>query len=367
MKQIIIIGSNHHNTLSMVRCIGKQYNELILILVGEEGYVAKSKYIRQCIVIKDDFELRSLIERRRELFSNSIIISCSDTSVQVLDNCRKILPINAVYFSCSTPGRITEMMDKTEQVKLAKKLGFRVPQTIEVISGSTWDSELIQYPCIVKPNQSYIGGKHIEICHNLEDLHQAISLFPKGISLQIQKYIIKKFEIVIPGFSSGNIIKTPAYILKHRDCSGATTFSSVKIIGDRELQLIEKIQSLIHTIEYDGLFGFEFIYDGNDYYFIELNLRNDATCFSIAKAGYNIPGKYIFSKTNDYDNIDYKIKEIKSIVEFNDFSFVLQKKLGLWRWIKDLRSAECKYYYDTEDIKPFLFWMYNKFIKRIRG
>lgn len=373
MKRIIIIGTNHHNTLSMVRCIGKEYGNITLILVGNKGFVAKSKYVKDCIVVKDDTELKKLIETDSILFSNSIIISCSDSSVQVLDNCRNILPIDTECFSCSKPGQVTDMMDKTEQVKLAQKHGFKVPQTMEIISGSIDVINFSSFPCILKPNQSYVGGKHIEICKTKEDLIQAVSRFQKGISLQIQQFIAKELEIVIPGYSSNHVIETPAYILKHRDNSGATTFSTVKNFEGKEQPLLERIRSFIKDIGYDGLFGFEFIYSGEDYYFIELNLRNDATCYSLAVAGYNLPIRYIQSKLHQINIKNDTIPEINSIVEFNDFSFVLRRKLGVKGWLRDLKSSKCKFYYDPCDIKPFIFasfewlnsWTIKKLMKRL--
>ena len=46
------------------------------------------------------------------------------------------------------------------------------------------------------------------------------------------------------------------------------------------------------------------------------------------------------------------VRTINSMVEFNDFNFVLKGKVGLFKWIREYKGAECKYFYSSADPKP---------------
>ena len=47
MRRIIIIGASHHNTLSVVRCIGEAFGQIELVIVGcVKSFVSKSKYVK---------------------------------------------------------------------------------------------------------------------------------------------------------------------------------------------------------------------------------------------------------------------------------------------------------------------------------
>ena len=93
-----------------------------------------------------------------------------------------------------------------------------------------------------------------------------------------------------------------------------------------------------------------------NYYFIEINLRNDATNYSVTKAGVNLPLTYIYAKQNgDYLSLlNNSIKTISSMVEFRDFSFVMNKKIGLFKWMYQKKHCKCLYFYNKKDIKPYL-------------
>ena len=54
MRRIIIIGASHHNTLSVVRCIGEAFGQIELVIVGcVKSFVSKSKYVKNVTFLKD--------------------------------------------------------------------------------------------------------------------------------------------------------------------------------------------------------------------------------------------------------------------------------------------------------------------------
>ena len=55
------------------------------------------------------------------------------------------------------------------------------------------------------------------------------------------------------------------------------------------------IKSFIKSIGYKGLFSVEFMITKDKAYFLEVNLRNDGTCYITTQAGVNMPAIWTFS------------------------------------------------------------------------
>lgn len=280
------------------------------------------RYIGDLCCIDSYERLIEVFSKNNTKYMNSVVICCSDVAAQIIDSNLNTLREDVKFFTCGRQGFITDLMDKTRQVEIAHKYGLSVPESLTVSNNTKVPTECNILPCLIKPAQSYEGGKKVIVCHSLEELRNAFSKFPANIELQVQQFIKKSFEIVLPGVSVNGDVKIPAVVLKHRDNSGATTYSTVSAPDNSVLPVIDKCCELIKGIGYEGLFGFEFIFDGLEYYFIELNLRNDATCYSVVKAGCDLPNYYIDRVSGEKASIESLAvdKSMNSMVEFNDFS-----------------------------------------------
>lgn len=357
MNHCVVIGGTHHNTLSVVRSLGKEGVEVDVILEDEcddKSYVLTSRYAHKYYKVKDAHEA---IKVFREQYSNKFpVIFCSD-DVAALYN-----KDTACY------------MNKQVQVELAKDSGFVVPESSDFVVGN--DAPAVPcFPCIVKPLESINGGKRFAVCQDKKDLLNVLSAYDKGVMVQIQQYVERDYEIVVDGVCINDDIITPGYILKYRDYLGGTSFSTTYPIEILPKDICEKIKKMVAKIGHEGLFGVELIISNNEYYFIEINLRNDATTYALAVAGVNLPYIYFLAKQGlDYhEEANKVVREINSIVEFRDFPFVLKGKVSPWQWWKDYSHSECKYFYDKADMDPFrlarnqfICSLFGKVIKRLK-
>jgi len=292
MREIIVIGASHHNTLSVVRCIGEVFGQIELILVGcKRSYVSKSKYVSNATFLSD-YNALYLWAKENKSTTTPIIVSCADGVSQVFDAHYEELRHHYVFFNAGKDGKLTYYMNKQNQVELAKEVGFLTPDSV-CYTNTDNVSGFKTYPCIVKPLQSYLGGKKIWECKTAKELQNAIKAAPEGVLLQVQELVNNEHEIVLPGLITKDAIYVPGYILKHRDFLGGTTYSSVKKHNSYTNYLVACSETMLRKIGYEGLFGVEAMFDGNKYVFIELNLRNDATCYSMCVAGVNLPAMYI--------------------------------------------------------------------------
>ena len=354
--KIIVIGVTHHNTLGMVRCLGKAgYGVDYLVLTDgkDDSFVTYSRYVKKAITIKgDDCLLDILLGLKRDASETYVIISCTDGAAHILDVNYEILKEHFHFFNSGESGLMTNYMNKKIQTVLAEKAGLSIP----------WSKELanvgieMAYPCILKPVQSINGGKQIIICKNELEFTKGKSTFDDGVEVLVQEFIKKESEIVVLGVSTQGGISIPGYIQKHREHDGGTTYSSVFDISSLPVNILNGCKKLVSSMHYTGLFGIEFLISGGNYYFVEINLRNDATTYALAVAGVNLPQLYINSLVDagEYKEIG-KVKHITSIVEYNDFKHRHESGVSFLLWLRQYIGAKCKYYFCLSDPLPFFY------------
>lgn len=348
-ENIIVIGVTHHNTLGTIRSIGESDSGIFctLILYGEkDSFLSQSIYVNKIHYIDSSDEITSLLLSMKKE-TKQIIVTVTDEAAYQLDKNMELLVPYFYYYKCVNSGQLTHYMNKYVQDEIAVEAGLYVPLN--------YNPNNIQFPCILKPIKSIGGGKKLIICNNNKDYIDIVNQY-NNIEFQIQQYIEKEQEIVLSGVSINGEVYIPAYILKHREVLGGTTYSSVYPISSLNDDLVTKSKELVKSIGYEGLFGIEYMLCNGKYYFVEINLRNDATCYSVAKAGVNTQLAYIYAKLGkEYlPLLTNYIHKINSMVEFRDFNFVLNKQVGLIKWINQRNNCECLYFCNKNDRKPYL-------------
>lgn len=350
--KIIVVGSTHHNTLGMMRCIGMAGLRADLILIDRRlSYVARSKYVDDISLINNENKIVDLLlSKYSECKSKIIILPCSDKSASILDENYDLLKNRFIFPNAGEQGRLTRFMNKHLQSELARESGLSTPQIFNLYN-------ILRYPCLLKPSESINGGKNIQICHDEHQLREAIKCFKDNTALLAQEFIQKDGEVVLLGLSVNGQVIIPGVVIKHRDFKGATLYSEVKSADIIDSSLIDSAKNLIAKMGYEGLFGVEFVRKEDRYFFIEVNLRADATTYSLAIAGVNLPQLYISAIAEGREIPEtFHVSDIRSIVEFNDLKHRKDNgRIPLRKWLKEYLSAECKYYFNISDLKPFLY------------
>ncbi len=367
-NEAIVIGTNHHNTLSIVRSLGCEGVSVRLLLYGDtKSYIASSRYVVSAHYFNKAADVVEYLKSQHHQ-EKQVVLGCSDEISHLMNQDYEELSKAYNFFNAGEKGRVTHYMDKAVQTELAESVGLSIPQTINYKTGESKPLPAPEFPCIIKPLESIHGGKHISICYNKEELETSLKEYNPNDNLLIQTFLQKEEEVVLVGLSLSDGVHIPAYIFKHRETKGGTTFSTVYPIEQFDKEIVESTKRLVEQIGYQGLFGVEFLKANGKYYFIEVNLRNDATCYSVAKAGVNLPYAYYLANIgkNYSDILTKPVCTINSMVEFPDFVFVLKRQLSLKQWHRDLKSCECRYYKDEEDIKPYKLYL-KSYIKWLLG
>lgn len=357
MKHIaktIIIGTNHHNTLSMVRSFGEEGEKVILYIYGaKKSYIASSIYVESVSFFKSAPDsIDAVSSYYKQTGEKPVIIACSDEISSLMDKRYDELISKCYFFNAGEAGRITSFMDKQKQLELAKKCGFAVPNSVDVLPQNV-NIDKVKYPCFVKPKASIFGGKNIAVCTSKNELKSVLTKYNPRFHVLVQDYIRKEYEIVILGLSVSGKIFIPGFIQKHREAKGGTTYASVRDVSELDRKIVDACKQLINEVGYQGLWGIECIKQNEDYFFLELNMRNDATTYAMKVAGANLPLIYQQKVSGIYNEPPVSsVRSINSMVEFNDFNFVLKRRVGLFKWIREYKGSECKYFHSCVDPKP---------------
>lgn len=340
----------------MVRCFGETGHKVTLIVYGQtESYVARSVYVEESYITLTAFEALQELEsicNKDEI--KPVVITCPDEISSMMDIRYDDLKHKCIFFNAQEAGRITHFMDKQVQLELAEKCGFKVPKSQETFPNSV-EKTIITYPCFIKPKESIYGGKNLAKCDNKWQLDKALLKYSNKHKILIQDYIKKGYEIVILGLSVNGKLFLPGFVKKHREFRGGTTYSTVYPISELEYSLVDCCRKLLININYEGLWGIECIKNSTGYWFLELNLRNDATSYALSVAGVNLPYAY-YKSMSGYDIseiVETPVRKVNAMVEFEDFNYVIKCKLSPCAWIKQLKQSECRYVYSEKDPEPY--------------
>lgn len=371
MSRAVIVGTDHNNTLGIVRSLGEIGILVSVVLFGNEpSFTSKSKYISDMCYCKDDArELANLLIKNYSGLNEDIIVipSCDkaaellDRQYDLLKGCFKLGSVNG------TQGQLIKLMDKGFASNMAKKAGLNVPKSFEIhiskslkaddIELAIEENELI-FPIIIKPIESFNGRKtQIMVLYDKKDLSRVLNILNDGRYL-VQKYLNIKMEYGVQGVTlyDGSDVIVPGVIRKIRRsmvATGSTTYA--QLIDYCNKIDVNAIKRFVSTVGYRGIFDIEFIDDGEKTYFIEINCRNGAYGYAYTCGGVNFPFIWCTSCTGGISPIHKKVETLTFMSEFADFRSVKERRVSLYEWIKQFISADVKLTLNKKDLKPFLW------------
>lgn len=330
--------------------------------MGGGNFVGKSKYIsRQCVALKalevidilQDDAFRQKVKR--------VVISCADEITEVINQYSDEL--KEYYYLPGTPtqGAMLPLMSKLTMIKMGEAVGLKSPKTYSI------NDKDIEYPVITKPAVSSHGTKNeITLCETPRELHQYMADIQDDVF--VQQYVKKKEEVQFIGCSlrGGKEIIIPGMsrILRSQHNTN-TGFLEYGPVVPFYYPTVEACKQYLKKCNYSGLFSMEFLRSEDDkVYFLETNFRNDGNAWCVTASGVNLPLIWVYANTGlNYHSETVKMpRNIVAMPEFQDFKLVLQRKVGLFQWLKDLARTDAFLDFNKYDPKPFWYFILHKLI-----
>ena len=365
--EFIVFAMDHYNPLGLVRSIGSMDKKVIVIAEKSKTDISSySKYSKEYIRVETvDDGYKVLMERFAGKFlEKPFLLTCDDKTIEFLDNRYDEWEDYFIGFNAVKLGQIKRYMDKFEILQLAKKHGLKTLDTICVDKGIF--PENLEYPIITKSISPVVGGwkSDVHICNNEDELKSAYDKI-RAPKVVIQKFIDKKNEYCIDGFAAAkgtimfNAIESRYNYLIPGYYSPYMTIQNFSMD-----ELKSGLEGMMCEVGFEGIYSVEFLIDQDDtYYFSEINFRNSTWSYAATKAGMNLP--VLWAETMLKGKLEKdptkKIEDgFRAMVEPIDYGKRVTAGNTEWgEWLRDFREAKCPFYYNENDIEPFLYMCRN--------
>lgn len=368
-NKLLVIGPDHYNTLWLVRSLGMAGLKPFIIIHSHnnKSFVSKSRYCNGYIIINDKEDIiRFLLEQTG--IEKKVIYTSSDELAELLDENYNILSNNYFIQNCNKQqGRLSFWMDKDNMVSKAADCGLTTPRSLSLSTFDSSDVSLVKYPCIIKPEISAEASKdNFRLCNNEQDLNQAIcEIKSKCSRILVQEYIKPEYEYLIYGVSTDTEICIPGGLRKIHTCSslnnlGMMSYSCLSEEIPKQIDSFDRIRDFIKAIGYKGLFSVEFIITEDKAYFLEINLRNDGTCYITTQAGVNMPAIWAYScmgKNSSNLSRSFKRKKTFGMNEVNYFKYTFKFKYII-KCMKEIFSTNAFSLVKFNDMLPFFYKLF---------
>lgn len=376
MNRVIVIGTDHYNTLWLIRSLGMEGLYVTTIIINPESnksFACKSRYCKESYIVRDFDEMIRLLcnfsfNYKVPVFANG------DAGAVALDESYDLLSKKYILHHCNhKQGDIKYWMDKSNMLSLAKKVGIKTPFSLSVdLSRDPLNFKLIPFPCLIKPKVSASSSKNsFRVCNDVEQLKQAVKEIREDCAkVLIQEYVIRDYEYLVYGVSTSSEIILPGGLIKVHTCKdtmnlGMASYAYLSDEIPKQIVNFDSVKSFIREMGYYGLFSIEFMITKDNAYFLEVNLRNDGTCYFTTQAGVNIPALWAFnslgkdasnlrkslvrSRTygmNEINYIKYTLKSQSIVTSLKEI--LCARAFSLCKW-NDMRPVFAKIYFGVQN------------------
>lgn len=372
------------NGLAVVRSLGEQglkvagvYND------GQSELGIHSRYLSGSHLFDPEKSSEELFEICQQLTDESserpVIICTTDLFSELVASHSELFESR---FILTTPNKdlYWRFLYKQPTAQICMDNDVKIPMTVFVKESECLLSacEDMHFPAIIKPNLTYeetFPGK-VVVVNNSQELDEFVSQYSHLQSKVVVQEVIPSGDgklYIVSTFSDKNgkvqSIYTGKKLRSYLPDFGVTCYGV-----SYEIEKLKSIsETFLNDISYSGFADLEFAYneEADEYYFIELNIRTSYLNQLYKDSGINLNYiGYLASKNLPYEHL---INNQQQEVHWCDFardvgSFYRKykdNKLGLIDWIRDLIKSRSFAYFNTSDLKPFMFSIHQIFSAQI--
>lgn len=386
---VIVIGSADVIKLGIIRSVGELgYKVISIHLVGSSK--AKllrmkpldyySKYVSAYYSTTADNLIDLLINKCSEKDHKPVIFASDDKSVYLIDQSYHILNNYFLYANVNhQEGGIIHLMNKSIQKKMAAEAGLNVAKGWEIpfVNGNYVIPDDIEFPCFVKGELGYGGGKNLQkVCYDKRELSVLLDDNRRGPALPLlaEEYLPIDKEVGFMGISGEEYSKVPVMIEKTE--TGKGTSSGVTMAGrivfvEESDKTTQAINRLLLSMGYSGISNLDFIVSQGKLYFLEVNFRYAAYGYGVFRAGVNLPA--MFAESVESSNLN----SIGLQIAIDNDYYYLNEKIGIinvleksitWAKYKELKKkADFLMVKSKDDPKPYRMFLFKMAIKYLKS
>lgn len=362
----VVVGDDHQNTLGVIRSLGESGFCVKTVIFSDGSFctTSHSKYIDEVFLIQRPQLIDTLICLGDTLGRKTPLIPCGDDIAAAVDRHHELLSERYYLPSAGAPGSMAGKMNKMAMLEIARASGLNVPewrsleredfQQLDMLCGG------LRFPCILKPVELMPGGTfEFRILQTMQELRGSMDyIIGNCRSIIVQEYIQKTREYGVNAcrlYRSGETVFGGIIEKKRFSQSSLGSTTAGTILPD-EHGLCDAARRFVEYIDYRGIFDMEFITDGKDFYFVEMNFRNGGYGYACTKAGRNFPAIWAMEAAgmNVEKELEGPVRKTFFINESADLQNVRAGNTTIFTWFADVLRAKAHMYINRRDMMPLL-------------
>ena len=203
-RKVIVLGKNYSTTLGVIRGLG-EYGYKVSVFycpsyISDGNIIKHSRYVESYIEHRGrDVEhiVNTLINNYAVAEYKPLLLATDDFTASVIDSNYSKLSNSFMlpHIDCGKEGFLVSLMNKMEQVKLAKTYKMAIPKSwiISFENGKYVFPNDIKYPVFFKPLISVEGGKDgMKRCESASQLTYELNKIKNGnrvFDVMVQEFL----------------------------------------------------------------------------------------------------------------------------------------------------------------------------------
>ena len=301
---ILIPDGESHLLIFVVNCLSGVKGIRIYVMSDERSVAMRySRYVYNFSFYpktKNTVDWISNLNKELEKFPIDVILPIFEIGIRNLIAHKDLLKYPEKLVALPNLTDFDSAIDKWSLFKHMNKMGIPCPETNLVCFDN--DSQLIDYPMIVKPIKGFGGGMGVRLIHNNEDWSHFIKQNTSiGVKYLMQKYI-KGDDYCCNVLCLNGDIKY--YTIQKGIRWGANRFSAqTGYIFIRQMDILSIATKLMRSLNWSGVACIDLRYDEQQKIFkvIEINTRYWRSLMGSLAAGINFPLLSIGIHLNKYE------------------------------------------------------------------
>lgn len=306
MNNVLVLDGYHRSALTILRSLSMLNDISITIASSKRWHPAMlSKYADNQKILPPVLEDPEIfIEKLIDHISNEaydVILPVTDPTSLVCSKYREQIVNTGTSIGVEKWNTFSQTYDKKNTYELAQNRGIPTPETRVLYSNANADLTSIPFPSVIKPRSKSIWTESDSIDLNLisrdnyvrnpRELEEALSSIEEKSetkrSLLIQEYVEGEIRDTSILADKGEIV---AYVQNRRvrtQPKSGGGYTLAESLHNQEM--IEHVEDLVDELDWSGPAQFEFIYDGEKHYLIEINGRYWGSLGLAVNCGVDIP------------------------------------------------------------------------------
>jgi D-aspartate ligase len=362
---VLIPDGESHILIYVVNCLAQIKTVKIFVMSNKKNnpmrysrHVHKFSYYKKT---NSDLDWINNINTETRKYNIDVIMPIFEDGIRTIIKHKQLLSFSNKLGVLPSLDNFSTAINKGLLVKHLERNKIPYPKSILKKSGESCDTNLVEFPVIVKPLEGFGGGKGIYVFNNEKDLKNHFATNKTDCAYILQEYI-NGYDIDCSVLCKDGSIE--AFTIQKGTMFGKSEFApqiGLQFLCEQELYKV--VEKLMKSLDWSGVAHIDLRFAENDKQFkvIEVNTRFWVSLEASLIAGVNFPYLYcLISLNKNFQKPNYKyvnylslkglIKTIKKDKRFIlDTGFII-KNTGLKFALKDPLPMIYKFVSRTKNI-----------------